>query len=518
VPGSIGAMSLEGTALSGNSSRDLKRIAVRGLLWTGAGSLWRQLVQVATSLTLAHLLTPEIFGLLAMALVFTEVAQLFVDFGLGLAVVQTREPSPLLLSSCFWLGSGAATGAALLLSCAAPGIAAAFGDPRITPLVPFLAVNLVLSSPVTIPSSLLQRELRFAALAKITFVSAAIGSAVAVIMATAGFGIWSLIAQPLIGTVAMSVLVFTVSRWHPRWEFSWPSLQGVIRFGIGLFGSSLLNYCERNADNFLIGRFLGATSLGFYNMAYQLMLFPLGLVSSAVGKVTFPILADLRADLDQYRRFYLKTCSIIGFVTFPMMCGLFVVADQFVAVVLGNKWLSAITVIKILCPLGMVQSIVTTVGHIFNSTSRTSTAFRWTLVSTPITVLAFAVGLRWGIEGVAACYGAVSTGLFFFLFRVAFRIVGLRVRSLAAALWRPLACALLMAVVVFVVDRFALAGISSDPLRLGSDISLGAVTYLLLSAIFNNGDLREIIEQMRLVFPVPQWRPNLIRLPPSAKF
>jgi len=138
------------------------------------------------------------------------------------------------------------------------------------------------------------------------------------------------------------------------------------------------------------------------------------------------------------------------------------------------------------------------VGQIFNSTGCTGTAFWWTLVATPITVLAF-VGLSWGIEGVAACYGVVSVGLTFFSFRIAFMIVGLKVQSLVPALWRPLACALLMAASVFAVDRIALAGTISGVLRLGSDISLGATIYLVLSAIFNSQDLMEIFEQIILL-------------------
>jgi PST family polysaccharide transporter len=356
--------------------------------------------------------------------------------------------------------------------------------------------------------------MRFAALAKVNFSGAAVGSGIAIILAASGFGVWSLVAQPLAGTAAMSVLIFTVSRWHPRWEFSWPSLQGIIRFGSGLFGSSLLNYCERNGDNFLIGRFLGAAPLGFYSMAYQLMVFPLGQVSNAVGKVTFPILVELRDDLEQYKRFYLKSCAIIAFITFPMMCGFFVVADQFVAIVLGSKWLGVTTVLKILCPLGMVQSIATTVGQIFNSTGRTSTAFWWTLAAAPITVAAFAIGLSWGIEGVAACYGIVSIALIFFSFRLAFRIVGLRMQSLATALWRPLVCALLMALSVFAVDRIALPGSADGVLRLGLDISLGATIYLLLSWTLNNRDLGEILEQIRLVLRRTTMASELNQAPP----
>ena len=485
------------TNVASNLAGDLKQVAVRGVLWSGAGTLLRQFVQVATSLLLARLLAPEIFGLLAMAMVFIEIAQLFVDFGLGLAVVQARNPSPVLLSSCFWLSSSLATAVALLLSGCAPVIAVVYGDQRVTMLMPFLSLNLIISGMVAIPYAILQRELRFASLAKIGFIGSFVGSVVAVILAARGFGVWSLVIQPLAGTGTTSILAFTTVRWRPRWEFSWCSLQGVIHFSSGVFGATLLNYCMRNGDNFLVGRYLGADLLGYYSMSYRLMLFPLSQVSNAIGRVTYPILAGLQDDLDRYRRLYLRSCAAIAFVTFPMMCGLFVVADQFVATVLGSKWLGATMVLKILCPVGLLQSVGTTVGNIFNSTGHTRKAFLWTLAATPVTVAAFAVGLIWGIEGVAACYAVVSAILTLLCLRLAFRIVGLSLGSLGVAICRPLACALLMAVGVYAFDRIVLSGSAAGLIRLGGDVLVGGVLYVLLSAQFNKRDLLEFSRHVR---------------------
>jgi len=490
-------MLVDKTPLAG--ANELKQTAVRGVFWTGSGTVGRQLVQVTTSLILARLLTPDVFGLLGMAMVFIEIAQLFVDFGLGLAVLQTRQASEILLSSCFWLSSGAAVVAALLVFGAAPAIAEVYGEPRITMLMPFLSLNLVLAGVSAIPSSLLQREMRFAALAKITFASAIVSSAIAVALAATGFGVWSLVIQPLVGTSMMCICLFAASKWLPRWEFSWASLRGVIRFSSGILGTTLLNYSMRNSDNFLVGRFIGADALGYYTMAYRLMLFPLGQVSNAIGKVAFPILVQLQNDGDRYRKFYLRSCSAVAFVTFPMMCGLFVVADTFVAVVLGDKWLPATTVLKILCPVGLLQSIGTSVGNIFNSTGRTRTQFWWSLAAAPVTIAAFAVGLFWGIEGVASCYAAVSTVLTLFSFRIAFKIVGLTLQSLAGALWRPLACGLLMAIGLFALDRIVLAANFTGLLRLGADVSSGAAMYLSLSIMINRQELKILFEQARAI-------------------
>jgi O-antigen/teichoic acid export membrane protein len=323
-------------------------------------------------------------------------------------------------------------------------------------------------------------------------------------MAVYGFGVWSLAVQPLAGTTCMIAMLFRESRWRPGWDFSWGSLEGILRFSAGLFGASLLNYFARSGDSFLIGRYLGSEPLGSYSMAYQLMLFPLSQVSSVIGRVTFPMMAQLQNDLDRFRRFYLQACTAIAFITFPMMCGLFVVTDQFVAAVLGPKWLAVAPVLKILCPVGMMQSIGTTVGNIYTSTGNTKIMFLWTLATTPVFLIAFALGLFWGIQGVAACYAVVSTILIFLAIRLATSLVGLTVWSVLRAVWRTFASAVTMAVCVFLIDTAILQQIGSAFLRLSINVAIGAVIYGLLSWTVNRRDCEAILGRIKSVISFPR--------------
>ena len=476
---------------------DLKRLIARGLLWSGAGTIARQVLQLVTSLVLARLLTPDLFGIIGMAMVFVGIAEIFVDFGLRQAIIQAPQPTATLLSSCFWLSAGIGIIASLLLSALAPLIAGLYQEPQITPLLPLLGLNLLVATLSTVPMALLQRNMRFGVLTRLWFVAGLLAAVTSCSMAASGCGVWSLIVQPLVSSSAGTIMSFAATRWRPGFEFSATDLHGVIRFSGGVLGAALLNYLNRNADNFLIGRFLGALALGYYNIAYQLMLLPLTYVSSSIGAVAYPALVQLQDDLDHYRRVYLWTCSLIAFVSFPMMSGLFVVADQFVAVVLGSKWLPAITVLKILCPLSMVQSIATTVGLIYTSTGRTKTLFLWTSGATPFIVLSFVVGLPWGIEGIAISYAVVITIVAYLSFRVAFRIIGLAMRSLLSVLWRSLVCALAMAGAVYLLDQMILAGMVSDPPRLAVNVLAGGAIYLLLSIIINRQELNELIQTGR---------------------
>ncbi len=432
-----------------------------------------------------------------MAMVFVGIAEIFVDFGLRQAIVQAPQPTASLLSSCFWLNAGIGILAALLLAALAPVIAALYQEPRITPLLPFLGLNLVVATLSTVPRALLQRDMHFGVLTRLSFVAGLIGATAGCTMAVLGWGVWSLIVQPLVSSLVGTIMAFSACRWRPGFEFSSTGLHSVVRFSGGVLGASLLNYLNRNADNLLVGRFLGAGALGYYSIAYGLMVLPLTYVSSSIGGVAYPALVQLQDDMDRYKRAYLKTCSAIAFVSFPMMCGLFVVADEFVAVILGSKWLAATAVVKILCPLGLVQSIATTVGLIYTSTGRTKTLFLWTLGATPFLVLSFVVGLPWGIEGVAASYAVVFYTLTYISFRIAFGIIGLAMRSLLSVLWRSLICALAMAGTVYLLDRVVLEGIFSELPRLAVDVLSGGTIYLLLSIMINRHELSELIRTGR---------------------
>ena len=172
-------------------------------------------------------------------------------------------------------------------------------------------------------------------------------------------------------------------------------------------------------------------------------------------------------------------------VTFPMMMGLFAVAQDFVTVVFGEKWLPMLPVLKILCWVGMLQSIGTTVGTIYLATGQVNVAFKFLLVAAPVLVLAFIVGLPWGIVGVATAYAAASFGLFYVSLTIAFRIAGIRLRDFHAAIARPLLASVVMLVVV-TVSAWILQ-------QWGTEIGIGVLAYAGATLLLNKRQLRELL-------------------------
>lgn len=469
--------------------------AARGVLWTGAGQVLRQAIQVGTSIMLVRLLLPGDFGLIGMAMFFIGIGQLITDFGIGAAVMQARTDDRVVLSSCFWLNLAVAAILAALTVACAPLIGSFYHRSDVVPVVAALSLNLLLSGLVIVPSALLSREMRFAALARAQVLGSLAGSVVAIALAWGGFGVWALVAQPLAGAATTLFLCALAQRWAPRFEFSWVKVVPLVRFSASLFGTNLISYATRSADSVLVGRVLGAGALGYYSMAIQLMLYPLQQVSSVFVRVLFPTMVQIKDDLPRLRAAYLKAVASIALVTFPIMGGLFVLAGDFVLVVFGPQWVEMVPVLEVLAWVGMAQSIGTTMGSIYMSTGTVGIALRVTLLAAPVVVGAMAAGLPWGIFGVAVGYALASFSLFYYTALTAFGVIGLRLAEFHRALARPLLATFAMVGLL----AMAIASMASlaPAVRLSLGIVLGVLTYGAVSLAVNRHQLIEVWQIVR---------------------
>ncbi|MEW6513529.1 MAG: MOP flippase family protein [Pseudomonadota bacterium] len=476
--------------ISPENKPKLEVTAVRGVLWSGGGQAIKQILQIVTSITLARLLAPQDFGLMGMTMVFISVAQLFADFGIGAAIIQSQTKSRIVLSSSFWANLAIAATLALIIALCAPAIAAFYNNPELTPLIAVAALTMVLAGISVVPLSILGRDMRFADLTKSQVAGTLCGSTAAIALAWSGFGVWSLVAQPIVGSSVVLAMVMKQVGWLPSLEFSLSSITQHMRFGGGVLGANLITYVQRNTDSLLIGKYLGSGPLGYYQMAYQLMLFPLQQVSSVMVRVLFPTLSQLQHDLPRLRSAYLKAISAIALITFPMMMGLFAVAEDFIIVVLGEKWLPMLPVLQILAWVGMMQSVATTVGTIYLSVGAIRKAFLLSLGTTPLLVGALIAGLPWGIQGVAISYALISFSIFYLTLFLAFRLISLSMLDFHRAIWRPLICSIIMLVIVMLFNQYL--PIIDNGTRLALLVSTGVISYIAISIAFNRHQLIEL--------------------------
>lgn len=469
----------------------MRRSVVSGIKWSSLSQFGRQAIQFATTMVLARLLQPSDFGLVGMATVVTGFVGIFKDLGTSAAVIQKKELSQELLSTIFWLNAvfGAAAGAAVFFT--SPMAAQYYRDPRLVPLLQALSATFAVSGVTILQQSMLARDLEFDAIAKIELASSFAGAVVGIAAALRGQGAWSLVYQTLAMTVVATALLWRRSGWRPSLCFEVREIKSIGSFSMNLTGYSILNYFSRNVDYLLIGRYLGASELGYYTLAYRLMLYPLQSVSSVVSRVMFPVYSRMQDDLESFRRAYLDIIGMIAMVTFPMMAGLWIVAEPFIVAFYGEKWRPVVLLLLILAPAGLLQSIVTTVGTIYQARGRTDWMFRIGIVTSLVAVAAIVTGLQWGVVGVASCYAAATALLVVPNLYFPFRLIGLPFGEALRRLYPVLACSLGMLAFLFML-KGALPLSFGDGAVLTTLLPAGALSYGGLLLLLKRGNLLQL--------------------------
>jgi len=470
----------------------MRQQAASGLKWTAVSQASRLGAQLLGVLTLTRLLPPSDFGLVAMAAVVTGFASLFRDFGTAAAIIQKPDPSPQLLDSVFWLNMAFGTGLAVLLGLFAPLIALGFAEFRLKEVLWVLALTFPIVSLGAVHQALLEKTSRFRPLAIVETVAAFVSLAGAIWVARAGWGVFSLVLQTLLAAFLTTAGLWMVSQWRPFFRWDAQEIRGVMIFSGNLVSFNVFNYFIRNVDNLLIGRFLGASDLGYYAMAYRLMLWPLQNISSMVGRALFPVFSRLQADQGRLAGAYVRATAAITLVTAPLMFGFFVLREPFIAVALGERWQPVAGVLAWLVPVGLLQSISTSVGALYLATGRTDVMFKWGIAAGLLAVPALIIGLQWGITGVAAAYALASLLLFWPSLTIPFRLVGLRVGDVLLRLMPSLATAAVMALVVVALTAAWPANTDNPLLRLILLATVGVVVYGGISLLTQRVLLKDI--------------------------
>jgi O-antigen/teichoic acid export membrane protein len=389
----------------------LRRAVVNGLAWKAGTQAVAQASRVVVAVVVARLLTPHDYGIAGMVVVFSSLVFVFADLSLGAALVQRPRISEADRSTVFWLSLGAgaiftATGMAL-----AGPIADFYGEPAVRPLFMALSCGFIVTSFGTTQSALLTREMNFKALELRQMGGILVGAVAGIVLAARGAGPWAIIGQQLATIVISTICLWWFSSWRPSLVFSFNSVRQLGGFSANVFGTRLLFYVNRNLDNLLVGRFIGAAALGAYSLAYSVMLVPFNQIAGPVQEVLYPAFSRMQDDAKRIADVWIDVNRIVAALSLPALVGLMVVGPDFVEVVLGSKWRSATVVIQILAWVGLLQSIQRLNSSILQARDRTRDLFVYSIVTLVGSVLAFVGGLNWGIVGVATAYAALSTVL-----------------------------------------------------------------------------------------------------------
>lgn len=466
---------------------------ISGIKWSGTAQVIRSVTRIGAIVLLGRLLAPRDFGIMAMAVVVTGFVDLFRELGTGVALIQRKETSQRLLSSVFWANSAFGLLGTAAIFALAPLASDFYHAPRLVPVMQVLSASFVLSGVSVVQQALLSKRLAFKKLAIIQSSAAIAGAAAAVVLAAVGAGVYALVAQSLVTTGITTVALWARSDWHPGFAFAVEDLRSVWSFSANVVGFNVVNYLARNVDYLLIGRYLGAQKLGYYTLAYNLLLFPLQNLSYVMNSVLFPAFASIQDETARIASAYLRAVRVMALLAFPVMLGLLAVCDLFVPTVYGAKWTPAIPLVAILVPVGLTQSFSALNGSIYQATGRADLQFRVGSVSSTIVVASFFIGLHWGIIGVATAYAVTVVAILSYpLMVISLRLVGLGTRDLLSALRRPFAASLCMLAGVGAIRLvFTTLGTENGTALLVLVLA-GALLYCAATYVFDRAQVRQV--------------------------
>lgn len=387
---------------------DLIGRSVRGGTVAFGAQCTRVFLSVVSTIVLARILAPQDFGMVAMVTASTGFLGILRDLGLATATMQSEEIDQNQVSTFFWINVMMGAVLAIAVALASPLIAAFFHEPKLVAISVAFALLGFVESLGTQHQGLLRRRMRFAALSIAEVASLSAGVGMGIVLALRGHGYWAIVGMRVVTEVTRVALLWIICDWRPDRSIQFSRVRPQLAFGGYLTLSQFVSYTARHVDRLLVGRVFGAEILGFYGRARGWLYTPAHLISRPVTRVAVPVLSRLRSESERYRAWFGRGQEILASIALPIAAYLFADTRAVVLLVLGDQWAPAIPIFQFLTPVAFAAVVRTGFNWCYVSLGRVDRKFRWEIVEMTVTIAAFLIGIRWGVNGVAIAWSLVA--------------------------------------------------------------------------------------------------------------
>jgi PST family polysaccharide transporter len=431
--------------------KDLKEKTIRGGLARLCAQGANFVLRLGSLMVLARLLGPRDFGLVGMVTAFTGVLTLFRDFGLSAAAIQRADVTEAQLSTLFWINVFVGILLGLLAIAGAPAISAFYHEPRLFMVTVVLAAGFLFNAAGVQHSALLQRHMRFTALAVINTVSLIVGTVIAIGGAKAGYGYWALVVMTITVPLVSTIGFWLTAGWIPGLPQRRAGIRSMMRFGGTVTLNALVSYVATNSEKVLLGRFWGVDALGIYGRAYQLINIPTDNLNSAAGEVAFSALSRLQGEPLRLKSYFLKGYSVLLAMTLPITIACALFANEMIFVILGPKWAAAVDIFRLLAPTILVFALINPLFWLLCSLGLVGRSLKMGLIIAPVMIGSYLIGLPHGPKGVAFAYSTVMMLLVIPIIAWSVNGTVISLREILLAVSRPLASSIVAGALAFEV-------------------------------------------------------------------
>ncbi|MBL7069010.1 MAG: MOP flippase family protein [Candidatus Omnitrophica bacterium] len=455
----------------------LKQQTARGVKWLVGASFIEKTLSLGTTVILARILSPSIFGLFALAFVAINGLNLFKSMGFDSALIQRKDDIDKAANTAFFIIPLLGCILFLILYITTPFIGKFFNNHDVVPVLRALGLIFIINCIGLVPKALLKKEMRFAKVAFSELIGALGFSVVAIFLALGGYGVWSLVGGYLFKTLILTCAIWYFSKWRPNWRFNIKIARQMFHFGKFVFLGSLAFFLRMNLDKIFIGRLLGVAVLGIYALAFNISNILVEYFSNKIDQVIFPAYSKKQNDDNALKRSYLDILKTVSFIALPLTFCVYLLRTELVQTIYGHKWIDVIPVIQILIWSGLFRIFTTSAGALFMAKGKPRYGFWLSSLQVLIFLILIAPFSKlFGIKGVAIVVTLAALIHVFLIMFLLKRLISMRITEMFLRIKVPFLATLMMSFVVLLA-RFLLANIF---LTKGTNTSL---LIILLSAL-----------------------------------
>lgn len=351
----------------------------------------QQVLLFAVGILVANMLSVEDYSLLGMLAIFSAIANIVLDSGFSAALIQKQATTQRDFCSVFWFNSVMSILIYGLLIACSPLIVRFFDQPKLSQLAAVVFLALPINSLSIIQTTILNKEMRFKALAKINLLSITISGVASLGMAIGGMGVWTLALQPVVLALARASLLWLQSTWRPARVFSFAAIRELFGFASSLLLASLINVCFLNIYTLIIGKIYPLKQLGYFNQGNKMCEMGVSMIYGSIQNATFPIFSSIQNDPERLIRAYRKTIRFTAFITFPLLTGLILIARPFIELLLKEEWWPSIPFFQLLCAGGCFTVLTAINNNFIKVSGRSDRILKLEYLKVLVTIIALAL-------------------------------------------------------------------------------------------------------------------------------
>lgn len=374
---------------------------INNFIWRFAERCGAQLVSFIVSIVLARILVPEDYGTIAIVTVFTAILQVFVDSGLGTALIQKKDADDLDFSSVFYFNFVVCIILYTGMFVAAPYISTFYRDVTLTPVIRVLSLTIIISGVKGIQQAYVSRNMLFKRFFFSTIGGTIFSAFLGIGMAYAGFGVWALVVQQLSNTMVDTLILWITVKWRPKKEFSWNRLKILLAFGWKLLISSLLDTIYNNLRNLIIGKLYTSADLAYYNQGDKFPKVIITNINTSIDSVLLPTMSNEQDDKERVKQMTRRAIKTSTYVMAPLMMGLAFCAEPIVRIVLTEKWLPCVPFLQIFCITYMFWPVHTANLNAIKAMGRSDWFLRLEIIKKVVGMIILLSTMWFGVKAMA---------------------------------------------------------------------------------------------------------------------